>query len=99
MKRTVVSLVLALVLVVGTWFVFSNSHIDILPCEKANFNYETGKTDAPTSGTCSLLGVYQAKNSKDLASLTPVGWGVGVLVIVIVPGLIGWFVGRKLIKP
>lgn len=98
MKRTVVSLVLALVLVVGTWFVFANSHIDILPCTKASFNFETNKVDTPVSGTCSLLGVYRAKEMREVATLTPAGWGVGVLAIVIVPGLLGWFIGRKLVK-
>lgn len=98
MKRTVVSLGLALVLIVGTWFVFSNSHIDILPCMKGSYNYETNKTDPPTSGTCSLLGIYNAKTLQETAELTPAGWGVGVLAIVVVPGLLGWFIGRKLVK-
>lgn len=98
MKRTVVSLLIAAVLVVGTWFVFANSHIDILPCTKASWNFETEKLDPEVSGTCSLLGIYQAKDGKDKATLTPVGWAVGVGAIVLVPGLLGLFIGRKIVK-
>lgn len=99
MKRTVVSLLLAAIFAVGTWFVFSNSHIDILPCKKAEMNFQTDKLDPERDTTCSLLGIYQAKTGPETAKLTPVGWAVGVGVIIIIPGLIGLFIGRKIIKP
>jgi hypothetical protein len=101
MKQVVVPLVLAAVLAVGTWFLFSNAHIDILPCQKSELDTMTNKWKGPESGTCSLLGIYQDKRDPSFhkSELTGAGWAVGIGVIVVLPGVIGLLLGRKLTRP
>ena len=94
MKGTVIGVVACIILIAGTYFMLHNAHIDIFPCEKSYFNFQTGKPDLPTSGTCSLMAVERYESGgEDIAKLTAVGHIVKWFVVIGLPVLFGFVLG------
>ncbi len=102
-KRLLITLFVTLVLGVGLWVVLTNAHIDIFPCERAQYDYAAEKMGPPSPGTCSLLGVFNPivvdGETSDTQKLTLAGYAVYALVVGVVPLLIGLFVGRRFGAP
>ncbi len=94
--RAVVTLLVTAVLSVGLWFLLSNAHVDIFPCERAFYDYQTEQLGPAVSETCSLLGVLGPQGEGlGTQKLTLAGYAVYGLVVAGVPLLIGLLVGRR----
>jgi hypothetical protein len=102
-KRLAVTLIVTAVLGVGLWFVLTNAHIDIFPCEKTEYDFAADRMGPPTAGTCSLMGVFNpvlpASETGGSQRLTTAGYALYALVVGLVPLLIGLIVGRRVGAP
>jgi hypothetical protein len=94
--RIVVTLLVTVVLALGLWFVLSNAHIELFPCERSEYDFATEQLKPPTNTVCSLLGVFDPDGAaRGEQKLTLPGYAVYALVVGLLPLAVGLLVGRR----
>jgi hypothetical protein len=85
------TLVFAVVLSGGTWWICNNSHFDVFPCEMRT---QVGDRFENRSGTCALLWTQPGYASPgERYEITGAGYAVEVLVIGIAPMIAALLLG------
>ena len=93
--RFAVTAIVAVVLGAGTWFLMTNSHVDIFPCEVTTTNEETHQTKTE-SKTCSLIDFKDSHQiGSERSKLTGAGYAVEAAVCGVVSLIIGLIVGSR----
>lgn len=97
-KPTVLKIILFVVLGGGFYFVASNAHMDVFPCERAFYDYQNHRLETPTSTMCDLLSVKRSGQGPeaDYAKLTGGGYAVGVLLFVVLPFIVASLLGHAI---
>lgn len=94
--RFAVTAIVAVVLGAGTWLLMANSHVDIFPCEKTEYDLTTHKVEGPKSATCSLIDFKPSHISEgESVKLTAAGYAVEAVVVGVIPLVIGFVVGSR----
>jgi len=95
-RRWIMTLVFAVLLSGGTWWICNNSHLDIFPCEMHTL---VGDRFENRSGSCALLWTQPGyAQPGERYELTGAGTAVEVVVVGIAP-LIAAFLLGSLFKP
>ena len=83
---------LFVLLSLGTWWVLTNTPIDIFPCNE--YGELRAPCGAPSSGTCSMMTIY--RDDACSPELAGGGYVVALLVMIFLPALVAGLVARKL---
>ena len=95
-KSTLIGGTTFLVLTLGLYFLFANSHIAIFPGLEYVYEYNVEMHLFGVNKLISLLEHSRGYDpTGDYAELTWIGYIVAFLVIVGIPAIVGRFVGRK----
>lgn len=84
MKRgLIVAVAVFVVLCPAMYLLMANSHIDIYPCTKTEYDFQLHSCRSPESSTCAILDLDQEGGQAcERAALTPAGYAVAFVVIV-----------------
>ena len=100
LKPNLLKLVIFVVLAGGFLFVALNAHMDIYPCTKSDYDFQSERCRPPQSSTCDLLAIRRSGGRSDCkAELSGGGWAVAILVHGILPYFVaaaaGHFIARR----